>query len=415
MNKRLEFPIFNERLEEITNYDLFMKPNGVYRARSIKADNYLYPMYYLNEGKDYVVSTSVYGLIRYKRRFIRNPRFQTTYFYRPTFLTIDKEINRARTEYRRSTLELKDKDDIVKLGARLMQEYVTEIEEKYPGWVHILLMGGRDSKNIILAKRKAKWIALTAHPSIDANKAFLKNNAIELERFVPVENKTDNTFLAEEIVASDCSFDVAHFRWVKELDGIIREFGGKAIIWIGTDGDGIFSKNNNHKDRDYYALHDLHVGTAMGVWHQMLKNVFNIPVVSPYQSPQFLNELFYKFDPKFVDKWSDVRDEIGNILFGKKVWYPQKTGSPEMLKRKRSRSIPIYISRLKSEYFLCECHNLESFMVRTKERIISFFDRHSVKMTTPLAYILFPAREILSRSFPVLKNNRCNIAAREIK
>lgn len=411
----LDFPVERRCYDFMTNYELFMLPNGVYRAKSVEADNYLYPMYYFMDGDDYIISTSVYGLIHYKKRFIRNPRFQATRFYRPTFLTIDQEIRRVRTTYRRSTLELTDKDSIVKLGARLIQDYITQIENRFPGWVHILLMGGRDSENIILAKRTERWVILSGEPNALSNKEFIKDNGIKIERFIALSNETDNTFLLEEVMASDCMYDIAHFRWVRQIYDLVKEYDKKALIWIGTDGDGIFKRNINHRDKDYYAVHDLHLGTAMGVWHQMLKNLLNILVISPYQSPTFLNELFYRFDPYFVDSAGDVRPEIGEILFGEKVKYPLKNPTPAPWRRNRAISIPTYIKQLKRDGIPCSTNAMRSWFIGSKEKVWYFIDKNSAKRRSRLSRILYPLRRKLSKFIPSLRIKRYDITSVEIR
>ena len=191
----LNFPICHKTFDTLDNHELFLMPNGIYRARHIQPDNFLYPMYYLKEGNEYLVSTSVYALIQYKKSFVRNPKFQNVNWFIPTFLTIDRDIQRARTTFRRSTCELTEKKDILDLGVRLFQEYITEIEEKYPGWVHILLMGGMDSENIILANRKERWIVVSGEPNARLNEKFIDDNDVKIDRFVSVPNDADNTFL----------------------------------------------------------------------------------------------------------------------------------------------------------------------------------------------------------------------------
>ena len=411
----LKFPLFTDVLDEVNNYDLFMKPNGVYWAKKLTADNYLYPMYNLEEKGVNVVSTSVYALIQYKKKFVRNPRFQTTNFYRPTYQTIDAEIQRVRTTHRRSSMELTDPDEITELGVKLIQDYITEMENKYPGWVHILCMGGKDSQNIALASRKERWVILSGEPNAPLNKKFVEKNELLIEKFISADNETKFDTLNSEITASDCAYDTAHFRWVAKIQEIVDEFDGKAILWMGTSGDGCFSKNHNHFDKDYYAVHDLHVGMAMGILHQMFKNLLNIPVVSPYQSPKFLDELFYRFDPYFVDKSGDVREKMGELLLGRPVKYPEKNPEPLPWKRERNRSIPIYISELEAAGVTCHKRGIRSRIVLTAEAVEQFFEKHTAKKRTRLSRILFPTRKALALIFPKLRNKRHDIAAAEIR
>lgn len=412
---RLSFPVYPAVEAEIGNYELFLRPNGVYRTRRVRADNYLYPMYAYQDGGAYTVSTSVYALIHAKRRFVRNPKFQTTHFYRPSFLTIDAQIQRVRTTRRRSTRELTDAGPIIELGARLIQAYVTEIETRFPGAVHILLMGGKDSENIILAHRSSRWIVVSGEPNAPLNEAFLRENGVAVERFIARSNETDDALLTEEILASDCSFDVAHFRWTRALRDLVQEHGGRAVIWMGTSGDGTFAKNNNHRDVDYYAVHDLHVGTAMGVWHQMLKNVLNVPVVSPYQSPRFLDELFYRFDPLFVFRTGDVRPQVGARLLGHPVAYPPRNPTPAPWARDRAKSIPAYVRQLKREGIPCTTRPVRSWARGRWEAAWRTLDALSVKRRSPVSRVLAPLRHRAGRVVPALRNTRHDIAATEIR
>ena len=412
---RLAFPVHPDIESTINNYDLFLRPNGVYRAREVRADNYLYPMYAYRDGGAYAVSTSVYALIHAKRRFVRNPKFQTTRFYRPSFLTIDAEVQRVRTARRRSTRELADPAAIVELGARLIQEYVTEIETRFPRAVHILLMGGKDSENILLAQRRSRWIAVSGEPNAPLNEAFLRDNGLAVERFVALSNETDNALLLEEILASDCGFDVAHFRWTPALQRLVNTCGGSAVIWMGTSGDGTFAKNNNHRDVDYYAVHDLHVGMAMGVWHQMVKNVLDVPVVSPYQSPRFLDELFYRFDPYFVLRAGDVRPQVGARLLGRPVRYPSANPTPAPWRRNRSASIPAYVRQLKREGLRCATRPARSWVRGRWETAWQVVDGASVKRRSPVSRLLVPLRHRAGRAIPTLRNARHDIAATEVR
>jgi len=411
----LEFPVYPETYESLNNYDLYFMPNGIYRAKQVKADNYLFPMYAYRENGEFRVSTSVYALILYKKRFVRDPKFQTTFFYRPTFLTIDKEIQRVRTTHRRSTYELTDPQAIVRLGVECIQEYITQIEEMHPGCVHLVLMGGKDSQNLVLARRKAPWVVLSSEPNADLNERFIRDNNIDIACFVGIPNTVDVTLLTEEILASDCFFDVAHFRWFRVIHDLVNEYKGKVVLWMGTSGDGCFSRNGNHRDQDYYAVHDLHVGMSMGIWHQMYKNLFDIPAVSPYQSPRFLEDIFYKYDPYFVDRSGDVRPQVGKLLLGRDVQYPETNPTPAPWdSRSRFKSIGVYVDRLKKAGVSCRLRPLASGYVFLRERAYLLFDAHSAKKRSALSRVLHPLRKFLGRCLPGLRIRRHDMAATEI-
>jgi len=407
----MKLNVFDKMYGCISNYDLYLMPRGIYKTLSIRVDNYLYPMYFIKYDSYFIVSTSVYGLINFKGSFVRNPNFQTTDFYRPTFQTIDLEIMRARTEYRRSSNEYSDPVMIAELAADIMQGYISEIEEKFSGYVNILMMGGKDSQNIILAERKEKWIVISGEPNSDLNKKFIHDNKIDIEEFVAVSNDCDLDLLSEEIIASDCFFDVAHFRYMSVIKGIIDQYNHKAIIWYGSSGDGCFTRNANHKSRDYYNIHDLHVGMAMGIWHQLGKNLFDCPTLSPYQSPDFLTNLFYKYDPYYVDSYDgDLRVMIGKRLFGGDVKYPVKNPEPGVwIPRKRSKSIDIYIKQLANNDICISRNRFLSVINKVKEFIWYQANRHSAKRRTKISYFLFPIRVLTSKHIKYFEINRYDI------
>jgi hypothetical protein len=395
----------------LDNYDLFLMPNGVYEADTLSASNYLYPMYAWHDGSHFLASTSAYELILRKNRFLRNPRFQTVDFFSPTYLTIDREIFRVRTTRRRSTRTLTDSDEITSLAATLVQSYVSEIENRFPKATHILLMGGKDSQNIILAGRSRPWIVVSGEP----NAEFLEKNKIEVSAFFQLTDDPDNRCLSEELMASDCFYSLAEIRYVPFLKKLIAELRGEAIIWLGTSGDSLFCRNANHRDRDYFAVHELHVGMAMGIQHQILKNVLGVPALSPFQSPQMLDDLFYKFDPYFVDCAGDIRSAIGEQLNGREVLYPSINPGPGSWKRERKYSISTYTSILKTAGVRTERQIFLSSLHGTARYFRWLVDQHSAKKRTTISKMLFPVRRALSTVWPSLESKRHNIEASEIK
>jgi len=153
----------------------------------------------------------------------------------------------------------------------------------------------------------------------------------------------------------------------------------------------------------------------MGINHQIFKNLLNIPAVSPYQSPQFLDELFYRYDPYYVVKSGDIRKKMGEMLFGKPVIYPESNPEPRASLRNRKIMIPTYLDFLEKDGIRCENHVVKTTITSVKENIHLFFRNHSIKRRTPLSKLLYPIRIMLSRVFPSMRNRRFDIAATEIK
>ena len=366
----------------LDNYDLFLMPNGVYEANTVSASNYLYPMYAWRDVDSFRVSTSVYELILRKSSFQRNPKFQTVNFFSPTYLTIDREIFRVRTTYRRSTRALTDPHEITCLAATLVQNYISEIEAQFPSATHILLMGGKDSQNIILANRSRPWVVVSGEPNARLNAEFLEKNEIEVSEFFSLSDEPDNLSLSEELMASDCFYSLSEIRYISFLKKLVNGLCGDVIIWLGTSGDSLFCRNANHRDKDYFAVHELHVGMAMGIHHQILKNMLDVPVLSPYQSPQMLDELFYRFDPYFVDGAGDIRDAIGEKLKGKEIHYPSINPGPGSWKRDRRYSISAYTLILKTAGVRTERHILLSGLYKASRFVRWLVEEHSAKRRT---------------------------------
>ena len=196
----------------ITNHDFYLKPRGIYRLKKIICDNYLYPVYFTEINKITYYSTSVCSLIFKRKVFERNANFQTTDFFRPTFQTIDKNVYRVRTIDRTSSKTLNDPNVIISKSAIIFQNYISEIENKFKDYKHLLLMGGKDSQNYLLANRSAKWIVLSGEPNAILNKKFIEENKIKnVEEFITLKDEPDNSTKLELI---------------KEIDKIVFELYG---------------------------------------------------------------------------------------------------------------------------------------------------------------------------------------------
>lgn len=398
----------------VDNYEIFLEKNKIFHSRSIKVNNFLYPIYFYKEDEIYISSTSIFELIKFKKSYNKNYYFTINHFYRPSYNTIDQNIKRFRSKTI-SSYKLRDKDQIARIGANLIQDYITEIESLFPKHLHLLLMGGKDSQNILLCERKSKWIVFSGEPNTENSLNFIKQNNLEIHEFIRGLPEANDKLYKEEVLYSDCLFDLAHVRWVVQLKEIVDRYDGKIILWLGTNGDGVFSVNNNHRDKDYYAVQDLHVATSQGVLHQVYKNILNIPVLSPYQSPRMIDELICKFDPYYIMESLDIRPRVGEILFGKKVKYPSSNPTPPVYLRSRKKDITIYERELMKFNIDMNRNIFISFFYNKLDYIFQLLDRHSNKRRNHISKLLFPIRKFLSIFIPALKINRHDIAKLERK
>ncbi len=410
----MTFKVDHKIREYVDNYEIFLEKNKIFHSRSINVNNYLYPIYFYKKGDIYISSTSVFELIKFKKSYSRNFYFTTNHFYRPSYNTIDQKIKRFRSKTT-SSYQLEDEDQIANIGANLMQDYITEIENLFPEYLHLLLMGGKDSQNILLCKRNKKWIVFSGEPNTENSLNFIQENNLETHEFIRGLPEANDKYYENEVLYSDCLYDLAHVRWVAQIKEIVDRYDGKIILWLGTNGDGLFSMNNNHRDKDYYVVQDLHVATSQGVLHQAYKNILNIPVLSPYHSPRMIKELICKFDPYYIKDSLDIRPRVGEILFGKKVKYPESNPTPPVYLRKRSKDINIYESELIKLNIHMERYIIISFFYNKLDFILTLLDRHSNKRRKHISKVLFPLRKFLSIFIPVLKINRHDMAKLERK
>ena len=273
-------------------------------------------------------------------------------------------------------------------------------------------MGGKDSQNYLLANRKSKWIILSGQPNADINENFINDNQINnVEEFIKHNDVANNELLLDEIICSDCFFDIGHFKYITKINEIVKKYNGKVVIWYGAGGDGKFVYCANHRHDNYYDVHTLHVGMAMGILHQLSKNLSDVPVLSIYQCPEFLENIFYKFDPFFVKKQKyDLRIDIGKILFnGKKTSISKNKPInnidwSDIYYRNRDKSINRYIKYLeKQNIYIKKKFNFIIF-IKYKEWFIHRINWHSVKKKNNyFIMFLYPTRKFLSKYFKILK------------
>ena len=88
------FQLINKNFEVIDNYDLFLLPNGIYKTKNICLKLSLSNLL-LQIKKKLLCKYFSFSLINFKKTFIRDHKFHTTNFYRPTYRTIDIEIKRG--------------------------------------------------------------------------------------------------------------------------------------------------------------------------------------------------------------------------------------------------------------------------------------------------------------------------------
>ena len=76
-------------------------------------------------------------------------------------------INKSRCHLTYKPL-IDSKEIIINKAAKLISNYINDIEKAYPNHHHVILTGGMDSQLIWLAPKldKAKWSCFTSEPNV---------------------------------------------------------------------------------------------------------------------------------------------------------------------------------------------------------------------------------------------------------
>ena len=372
-------------LEKITSLQLHLN----YRAEQVVETKCLedigcgiYPCYYCKHKDKLKVSTSVTSLIFDSKVFKPNPNFKSPDFLKqkskqklssktlrilkrvvnPFYLrlfpdnlpaekswyemweTIDKRVKKLRPFERVTPSHIvikfepdfatQDKESVVIKTAYYLQKFVHSVEKDFPDYNHIIMTGGKDSQLISLIPKldSEKWHIFSAEPNYTLVKRWIKENAVNIKKMFKHDNQNEESFedFKKKIICGDLYADPRHIRWMPTLKKIGEEFGYKCIFWTGTAADAIycFHKDFHSKSKEeYFKVHITRVGTFQGNYHQVFKNFVGCALLSPYHSKEIWEELYQHLDSSIITKDTDLRNDIGEKLFGKPVkWLDQNPG-----------------------------------------------------------------------------------------
>lgn len=335
-------------LKQLTSIDLWLNypPGAVVQTESIKdVACGMYACFYLVCGNHLKVATSVVSLIKESGQFIVNERFQPDFliFPWPLFtecswyregLTVDKRVRRLRpfeTVSAKSSgtslikrAKIKTKKELIEKVVLCMNAFVREIEERFPEHHHIVLTGGADSQLIHLVSKtqKDKWHVFSSEPNERlVKKWFIKNN-LKYNHFFTHDNSNDEnkSDLIRKLVNSDCISDPEHMRWLKKCRDIAKRFSNKCIFWTGNCGELHTRKAANVDIPRRVPTHGIYQKTGFQVTGCLF--------LSAYFSKQMWAEVYSKIDYAMFRGKGDYRQEIGNRLAGRKLFWLKENPGP---------------------------------------------------------------------------------------
>lgn len=334
----------------------------------------VYPCYYMKCGDVLKVSTSVTSLIFDSKAFNLNPNFNPPDFLKPEYIskngkswyetrdTIDKKIRKLRP-FEKVTIEktmffsfykksntfkpdftIRDKDYIVDKTVYFLQNFIHDIEKKFPQHSHIIFTGGKDSQIICLVPKlnKEKWHIFSAEPNFPLVREWLKENNIHVNTLFTHNNINEESVedFKKKVICGDLYTDPRHNKWLPTVKKIAEKFNYKCIFWSGTQTmppahfyiGGRHGRNFKRHPLKFFNDHFNMTSPWQGNTHQIFKNFIGCLLISPYHSREIWEELYQHYNPSAVKEGMDLRFEIGERLFGKPVKWVKENPAPEPYK-----------------------------------------------------------------------------------
>ncbi len=295
---------------------------------------------------------------------------------------IDSEIRRIGGEYEINQ-SITDVAELAQKVASALKSYIADIESKNVGYANYIMCGGKDSLNLLLLPWENKTVALSAEPNFPLVKKFVEDNNLPYD-VVLLEDEEDEEELRCEILENCCRMDMMHWRWGTSLKKISAKYDGKLIFWKGQMADLYMTdkwktymfpelKWRMYAQKIYKRLsafipnpicrvidRNLQKTAMHAAWHRgavmqgahvaFIRAIADCLVLSAYHGPEMI-KVWSELDLHSVSQ-KDMRDKVGELLFGGPVKYPEENPAPEPSLFRMGMGKPeLFISTLKNAGF----------------------------------------------------------------
>ena len=311
-----------------------------------------YPVYRWNRYYSY----SLWSLLKLKgsaslnptvTRYADSPRFQ----HLPAGVTIDSDIVRIGAPVRSRRPYIAGDSDLVKSVASALIEDINEFEMEHPNHTHLILVGGKDSLNLLLLPWQSRIIAASAPPNHSLVANFIKANKLNVE-LIELTDQDDG--LEKEVLLNCCRIGLQDCRWGSQLASISERLGRDVVIWKGQLGEQFMTHewlpyseflSTSLADRLYrrafkrfprvaFPRRMLHFhrvswergGHWQGVYNALIREVTQRLVLSAYHGPRMRKVMERINLPSIRSR--DLRPALGKLLKGDTVWYPDSNPGP---------------------------------------------------------------------------------------
>jgi hypothetical protein len=289
------------------------------------------------------------GHLSFNSRFARAIDGQQRPAYYPMEDTIDSEIVRVGKPLVPSH-EIKSEEEFVERLLVAMRDDLAEVEARREGFHNVVLVGGRDSLNLLLQDWRNPVLAVSAKPNYPLVKRFIEENDLPCESLELVD---DASLLDLEILANACRNDLVHCRWGPALSRIVSDLDGRAVLWKGQLADTFLTPywpsychpmglrrplrvaqlmlgtrfDPLHLRQKYFHWASWHRGAMWQGSHVgMLADLVGASVLGAYHGPRASAVLAATDLSRCVKK--DLRPELGERLAGRPIRYPEANPGP---------------------------------------------------------------------------------------
>ncbi|MEI6787186.1 MAG: hypothetical protein WCL49_01785 [bacterium] len=234
---------------------------------------------------------------------------------------------------------LRNADDLVEGVACHLERYVREMEERYPEYDHVMMIGGKDSQILALIPKRnpERWHVFSAEPNGPLVREWLHGNLVEVGDFLQHDKRNDETVAETEqkIVCSDLYSDPRHMRWLPALRRIARSFDYRCFFWSGSAADALHVGRSFHQryasqdPMEFFDIHLKRVPCLVGNYHQVVKNFTGCPLLCPYQTNEIWRDVYFHHGPAVIPAGVDLRPRLGERLAGRPIRWLDTNPGPE--------------------------------------------------------------------------------------
>lgn len=322
---------------------------------------YFYPVYRAGD----LYSWSLLSLIKHLKRAELNARLkdrvETSHFgFLPPEFPPFRNIERVGGPLTRLKTEFRTRSDFVDAIAQAMIDDARLAFEKNPDHDHIVLVGGRDSLNLLLLPWEKGVIAASSPPNAKLVREFIERNALNVELIELSETEDDS--LDDEVLINCCRIGLQDARWGSQLRRIANSRDLPVVIWKGQMADAFLTpywrkyrsqffseyggKSPGRLRRGFEKLFPMAAQDAVfrtmwvrgamwqGVHTAIVRELTGCLTLSGYHGPRLTGVLQRSDLSRCV--FDDVRPDIGKRLAKRDVWYPAENPSPKAWNHRRA-------------------------------------------------------------------------------